>query len=88
MGGHLCSQMGQNGQARDKGGAKEEEKKVTDGLSAIRQMVSWPPFQGKGGLKDHFPGFQHTLSDFSTLLEHFWVILGSFGGYGPKSAKS
>ena len=44
-------------------------------------MVSCPPFQGKGGLRDHFLGVLAQCE----LLGHFGVILGAFWGLKPQN---
>ena len=64
----------------------KEGEKVMNGLFKPipfrAKMVSCPPFQGKGGLRDHFLGvLAHNVN--------FWAILGSFWGLlGPQTSES
>ena len=47
-------------------------------------MVSCPPFQGKGGLRDHFMGvLAHNVKLWGPF-PRFWVIWGPFGASNPR----
>ena len=43
------------------------------------KMVSCQPFQGKGGLRDHFLGVLAHNVNFWAILGSFWGLLGQFG---------
>ena len=90
MGGHLCSQMGQNGQERDKGGAKEEDTGTGTETTSDGWAISHPTngllatLSGKGLPKRPFSGLPAHSVQPGVTFPRFWSILGSFGGSGPE----